>query len=267
MAFTREALLSWIRKDKEHTISHPRSSISSPVEQLRTKIGREYSVIFDAEWYRGNFLESTDHTLWDAARLLDHYVRENAAGLRNPSVFFDLAWYRNVYHADCPQLSGIELLNNFFDQVGLTERSPSPFFAPDWYYDRYEAVRERIAAGVTTSILEDYLLFGGQAGLRPNAWFDEMWYRKEHPEIIDELDAKRIVSAYHHYLMFGQFKGFDPDPRFSSRRYLSLHPDVAAAVATGHMASAFDHFIRYGEREGRGRGNDVVNGATLNAAL
>lgn len=240
---------------------------TDPDNLLHTLLGQTYPVMFDADSYLPDHLANIDATERDNAPLLSHYIQENAAGLRDPSVFFDLAWYRNIYLADRYDLSGIDLLLDFFKCAGLKERYPSPFFAPDWYYNRYDIVRKRMAAGTTTSILEDYLLFGGRGGLRPNPWFDEMWYRKEHPEINDDIAANKLVSGFHHFLMIGQVKGFDPDPRFSSRRYLAMNPDVEVAIREGHIVSAYDHFTRHGGAEGRSRGNDIVNGAALNVAL
>ncbi len=125
----------------------------------------------------------------------------------------------------------------------------SALFNNSLYLALYPDVAAGVAAGLFSSGLEHYELFGQFENRIPGALFDPGYYQERYTDVAGAVAAGE-TTAIEHFITSGQFEGRDPNILFDTTFYLAFNPDVRALVAAGGT-TAFEHFVRYGQFEGR----------------
>lgn len=125
----------------------------------------------------------------------------------------------------------------------------SALFNNSLYLALYPDVAAGVAAGLFSSGLEHYELFGQFENRIPSALFDPAYYRDRYTDVAGAA-AAGDTTAIEHFISYGQFEGRDPNRLFDTAFYLAFNPDVRASVAAGET-TAFEHFVNYGQFEGR----------------
>ena len=119
---------------KKPAIREPRSAISEPRSAIREP-SAEYILIqrsglFDRDWY----LERYPDVANDGIDPLRHYVEHGVLEGRQPNLFFEPVWYRDVY---LPRQPDVVPFTHYLT-VGAHENfRPGPKFDPKWYIRQF----------------------------------------------------------------------------------------------------------------------------------
>ena len=125
----------------------------------------------------------------------------------------------------------------------------SDLFDNSYYLANNPDVANAVAAGVFSSGLQHFELFGQFERRDPSAFFNASFYQAQYPDVADAVSQGSVLSEFQHFLTAGQFEGRDPIAEFDTAYYLQQNPDVAAIVPD--QLTAYQHYIESGQREGR----------------
>lgn len=201
--------------------------IMTPAQEYRL-IAR--SGLFDVNHY---LLESPD-VVADGADPLVHFCRFGAREGRRPNLYFDPAWYADLYLGGNP-----DGVNPVCHYLRLGERRgyrPIGYFEPAWYARTY-----RLRSG--TSPLAHYLTHRRGQLHAPNALFDLAWYLERHG-----AEIGRNRDAFAHLLRHGARRDLAGWPGFDAAAYRARHglsaAPVSALVADQEACNPVVHYLK-----------------------
>lgn len=117
-------------------------------------------------------------------------------------------------------------------------------------------VAAAVAAGVFSSGLQHYELFGQAEHRNPNTHFNEQLYLLENIDVAAAVEKGIFSSGIEHFEKFGYRepggRELAPGLTYDESQYLAENPDVAAAVKAGIYVSGWQHYALFGADEGRG---------------
>ena len=175
------------------------------------------SGLFDVNHY---LIEAPD-VASDGCDPLVHFCRFGAAEGRRPNLYFDPAWYADLY------LRGqTETWNPLCHYIRVGEPAgfrPICYFEPTWYARTY-------ALPKGTSALAHYLRHRRSQAYAPNALFDLDFYLGRYG---GEIGPNR--DAFAHFLRCGGARDLDPSANFSSQAYRERH-GLDAALRPARLA-------------------------------
>ncbi len=182
-----------------------------------------------------------------------HYLKNGAAGGRNPSAAFDGNWYMKRYpdvaaSGQNPLLHYLEfgrLEGREIRSVSSEAEAPGLFDA-EWYLRRHPELRNEAENPLLHfqehASKEERDLLRQAEQIAASEYFDAGWYRERYRAV---LEGWAIHPALH-FVTEGAAAGLHPGPRFDAQRYLQFHPDVAEA-----SPNALLHYLTSGSSEGR----------------
>lgn len=171
-----------------------------------------------------------------------HYCRHGWRELRNPSPFFDAAWYSKFYLRGRKQDPLLHYLRhgrkNGFKSCSEKSEEFQDFkrlsiFDEKFYQDKYPDV---VCSGVDP--LVHYVRKGMAEKRMPMAYFDPIFYIESNPDV-----AKSSIDPVFHYCRYGWIEGRNPSPKFDVKWYIKNYLD-------GNLVEPLSHYLR----EGRGLG-------------
>lgn len=128
------------------------------------------------------------------------------------------------------------------------------YFNASYYLSRYADVRAAVGAGVFTSALQHYEMYGAKEFRDPNVNFNTAYYLSTNADVRSALAVGTYATPLAHFDQYGVMENRAPSSAFAgfeSARYMAENADVRAAVAVGTFKSALDHYLQYGEMEHR----------------
>jgi hypothetical protein len=154
------------------------------------------SGLFESNFYA---LHSAD-VLEAGVDPLDHYCKFGWREGRQPSFYFNAAWYL----ATNPEAAslGVNPLLHYLLVGEPAGRRPTVFFDPAWYRDTYEIQPFR-------SPLSHYLANRRTQRFSPHPLFDPTWYMAQQGI---RVPARR--DPFTHFLITGMVRDVPPSPRF-----------------------------------------------------
>ena len=188
--------------------------------------GKDYSTVFDADYYLSNYPDMKQYE-GNPAAMLQHFLTIGVAEGRRGSKYYDPSFYRNKYS---------DLRSAFGD---------------DWkaYFDHYfnMGMKEgREAFGL--DFMRDFVTI--YEGVDYKCVYDFNYYLANNPDlatVFGRYDDKALLS---HYVNFGIREGRVASPYFDVSYYKENNADLKAAFGDDNM-SYVRHFITYGVNEGR----------------
>ena len=178
------------------------------------------SPYFDPLFYCGKYPDATPYAQ-DPIAAYRHFFLVGPAEKRQPSVFFDTAWYLDktpILHEQ-----GLDPLSHYH-LFGIKEgKSPSPLFDPEFY-------RKTCNADGEQDLFAHYLRQEPTADNRPCAWFDPAFYRQKY------LAGSRQESPLRHYLERGVFEKAYPNREVAE---LAVKPLISVVVPVYNVAPAY----------------------------
>jgi hypothetical protein len=226
---------------------------------------------FDRDWYNARNPDVPRVGI-DA---LAHYLRYGEAEGRQPSRWFDPAWYRRVYQIPSGQCAlahfiahrssgrflpcaalyavlhsqpwrddvhaGIDPFDHYLTDMETPERELLPDLAvirPAGLFDpTYYLINQADRFEMELDPVLHYCRFGAWRGLRPSTAFDPRWYAECNPDI-----ARLGINPLVHYILEGELADRRPVPWFDPAWYRNEY-----YVPAGQLALA--HYLRH--RRGR----------------
>ncbi|MFD0935805.1 hypothetical protein ACFQ12_11520, partial [Methylobacterium trifolii] len=154
------------------------------------------------------------------ADALEHFCRYGWREGRRPNLYFDPAWYREVYgragEADENPLV------HYLRAGEVLGCRPVPYFDPAWY-------RRTYGLGPGTGALAHFLAHRRGQGVSPNPLFDPAFYLARHGA---EIGANR--DPFMHLIRCGATRDLDPSSAFDSAAYRAASmpaPDRAPGLS------------------------------------
>lgn len=126
---------------------------------------------------------------------------------------------------------------------------PTNLFDESWYLARNPDVAAAIEAGLISSALDHFNLYGKFENRAAGPLFNPSDYLAANPDVAEAVQAG-LISAYDHFMQYGASESRSPLSLFDPEFYLAQNPDVAAAVEAG-LITATEHFLLYGQGEPR----------------
>ena len=183
-----------------------------------------------------------NHDVWNAHVDADQHYHVRWHEWRDPSAFFDTAFYLSVYPD--VKASGIDPLVPVRPAGWEEGRVPSLSFDPANICAPIPMSRPR--ASIRSRISWHYRRPGGPPAIhasragRANG-FDYAYYLQHYPDV-----AAAHVDPLQHFQSLGWHEGRNPNALFDTSGYLATYGDVAAAGI-----NPLDHYHLYGWTEGR----------------
>lgn len=178
------------------------------------------SPYFDPLFYCGKYADAAAFA-HDPVAAYRHFFLVGLAEKRQPSVFFDTAWYLDktpILHEQ-----GLDPLSHYH-LFGIGEgKSPSPLFDPEFYGKTSNADGEQ-------DLFAHYLRQEPTADNRPCAWFDPAFYRQKY------LAGSRQDSPLKHYLERGVHEKAHPNREVAE---LAVKPLISVVVPVYNVAPAY----------------------------
>lgn len=146
---------------------------------------------------------------------LEHFLQFGQFEKRNPSVFFDTAYYL-LQNADVANVVNANTTTAFahFINAGQNEgRSPFSLFNTSFYLSNNADVNAAVNRDEITGI-EHYIRYGTEEGRNPSRFFENSFYLQRNLDVAQAVQTD-IITGVEHYIQYGQFEGRIPRPLFS----------------------------------------------------
>jgi glycosyltransferase involved in cell wall biosynthesis len=174
--------------------------------------GRNPNPLFEANWYTGQYPESTS----GGRPPLAHYIREGWRSGCQPNPFLDLSGYQER-HPDIETLRLNPLAH--FVTFALQRKDALLLFFDEAYY--LESNPSVALKGIAP--FSHYIRHGGAEGCSPNRFFDPEYYQSRYcPELSNP------VHVFLHYGQEGSVNFFRPSALFDPEFYRTLYPESLA---------------------------------------
>ena len=188
--------------------------------------GKDYSAIFDADYYLSKYPDMKQFE-GNPAAMLQHFLTNGAAEGRRGSKYYDPSFYRNRY----PDL-----------RAAFGDNWKAYF---DHYYD-YGIKEGREAFGL------DYMR-GFETvyeGVDYKSVYDFNYYIQNYPDLAAAFGRYNDKAALSHFVTYGIGEGRQASPYFNVSYYREHYADLKAVFGNDNMGLV-RHFINYGADEGR----------------
>lgn len=188
--------------------------------------GKDYSTIFDADYYLSKYPDMKQYE-GNPAAMLQHFLTVGAAEGRQGSKYYDPSFYRNRY----PDLRAA-----FGDNWGA-------------YFDHYfnYGIKEgREAFGL--DFMRDFETV--YEGVDYKSVYDFNYYISKYPDLVAAFGRYNDKAALSHFVNFGIQEGRQASLYFDVSYYRENNADLKAVFGNDNMGLV-RHFITYGADEGR----------------
>ncbi len=188
--------------------------------------GKDYSTIFDADYYLSKYPDMKQYE-GNPAAMLQHFLTVGAAEGRQGSKYYDPSFYRNRY----PDLRAA-----FGDNWGA-------------YFDHYfnYGIKEgREAFGL--DFMRDFETV--YEGVDYKSVYDFNYYISKYPDLVAAFGRYNDKAALSHFVNFGIPEGRQASLYFDVSYYRENNADLKAVFGNDNMGLV-RHFITYGADEGR----------------
>ncbi|MEJ0018545.1 MAG: glycosyltransferase [Acetobacteraceae bacterium] len=221
-----------------------------PAHELLKPAGEALAAwaVFDPAWYLAAYPDARADLGETApqAAVLEFYLEHGQRRGHSPSVWFDEAWYRDMY-PDVVDAVRDGRVQSGFDAYCRGEyrmRSPHWLFSDPLYRICSPDLSEEVlAAGGNLNFYDHFLKTGAREGRIGHLLFDPATYRAQ----LDAGDAEAAdaIGCHLHYL--SHLAADRPEPAtsicFDAVWYLLRYKEVAAAVAAGAFLGALHHYL------------------------
>ena len=188
--------------------------------------GKDYSTIFDADYYLSKYPDMKQYE-GNPAAMLQHFLTVGAAEGRQGSKYYDPSFYRNRY----PDLRAA-----FGDNWGA-------------YFDHYfnYGIKEgREAFGL--DFMRDFETV--YEGVDYKSVYDFNYYISKYPDLVAAFGRYNDKAALSHFVNYGIPEGRQASLYFDVSYYRENNADLKAVFGNDNMGLV-RHFITYGADEGR----------------
>jgi len=146
---------------------------------------------------------------------LDHFLQFGQFEKRNPSAFFDTAYYlqQNLDVANVVNANTTTAFTHFINAGQNEGRSPFSLFNNSFYLSNNTDVNAAVGTDKITGI-EHYIKYGVKEGRNPSRFFDNSFYLQRNLDVAQAVQ-KDTITGVEHYLEYGQFEGRIPRVLFS----------------------------------------------------
>lgn len=221
------------------------------------------SGLYNESFYSSQFTELPNEDL------LEYYIKNGVNEDRNPSLFFDNAYYvrnnRDVYEA------GVNPLYHYLTygkKEGRLIKDPVDVdLYQQWCTNR---MKDHSLQNALTSVQDFFTIL--KSGM-----FESAWYLEQNPDVAEYMTSKTawnwrlsknpvirimgraLTTPIIHYLKSGMYEGRNPAKDFSTSFYMNNNPDLI----NGRYLTPFVHYIQHGRFEGRPGKINTENGITF----
>lgn len=146
---------------------------------------------------------------------LEHFLQFGQFEKRNPSVFFDTAYYL-LQNADVANVVNANITTAFahFINAGQNEgRSSFSLFNTSFYLSNNTDVNAAVGRDEITGI-EHYVKYGVEEGRNPSRFFEHSFYLQRNLDVAQAVQTD-IITGVEHFIQYGQFEGRIPRLLFS----------------------------------------------------
>jgi len=146
---------------------------------------------------------------------LDHFLQFGQFEKRNPSAFFDTAYYLQA-NFDVANAVNSQITTAFahFINAGQNEgRNPFALFNTSFYLTNNADVNAAVGRDEITGV-EHYVKYGVKEGRNPSRFFDQSFYLQRNLDVAQAVQTD-IITGIEHYIQYGQFEGRIPRQLFS----------------------------------------------------
>ena len=146
---------------------------------------------------------------------LEHFLQFGQFEKRNPSAFFDTAYYlqQNLDVANAVNLNTTTAFTHFLYAGQYEGRNSFSLFNTSYYLSNNLDVNAAVGRDELTGI-EHYVKYGSKEGRNPSRFFDNSFYIQRNLDVAQAVQ-KDIITGVEHYVQYGQFEGRIPRQLFS----------------------------------------------------
>lgn len=236
------------------------------------KVRKDYSLVFDAEFYANKYKDLRDAFGHNYVALLQHFIDNGMSEGRQACLGFDPQFYRNQYY-DLLSTYGLDWKKYYehFINCGLNEgRQGSAQFSVKSYknanvdlrnafgndYEKYyrhymsngqyESSRANTLTGYDNTVVGSVTMY---KGVDYSKVFDFGYY-KEHNATIKSKYPSDDVSALQYFVETGMKNGDQACESFSVKSYKNANPDLRKAYGND-WKSYYSHYMQIGFNENR----------------
>ncbi|MBD2184924.1 SGNH/GDSL hydrolase family protein [Aerosakkonema funiforme] len=178
-------------------------------------------MLSDRELFNENFYLAANQDVAAAvskgefASGFDHFSQFGEFERRNPSAFFDSAYYlqQNLDVATEVNAGKTTAFEHFIVFGQSERRNPNLLFDTGFYLRNNSDVAVAVGADLLTGI-EHFVKFGADELRNPSRFFDTNFYLNRNPDVA-RATQKDEITGVEHYIEFGQFEGRIPRQLFS----------------------------------------------------
>ncbi|MGA9381098.1 MAG: SGNH/GDSL hydrolase family protein [Phormidium sp.] len=146
---------------------------------------------------------------------LEHFLQFGQFENRNPSAFFDTAYYlqQNTDVANVVNANTTTAFAHFINAGQNEGRNPFVLFNNSFYLSNNTDVNAAVGRDEITGI-EHYVKYGSEEGRNPSRFFDHSFYLQRNLDVNQAVQTD-IITGVEHYIQYGQFEGRIPRILFS----------------------------------------------------
>jgi len=174
------------------------------------------SDLFNESYYRATYSDVAAAISGGLFRSgFDHFLQFGQFEGRNPSAFFDTAYYLQQ-NPDVANAVNGKLLTAFSHFIGAGQkekRNPIALFDTNYYLSNNADVANAVGKDQLTGI-EHYVKYGAKETRNPSRFFDNSFYFQRNPDVA-QAAQKDSITGIEHYIEYGQFEGRIPRHLFS----------------------------------------------------
>ena len=189
--------------------------------------GKDYSGVFDANYYANTYADLKEEHGYDAAKLLMHFIQFGMEEGRRGNIEFHVQSYKN-YYADLREA-----------------------FGDDWkkyyqHYLQYGKKEGRITSGYEYTLVDAITTYNGVDYADVYNFMDYVTYN---PDVLQEYgyDENAVLA---HFVHFGMDEGRQASKDFDVHTYRERYTDLQNVFGTD-LKEYYTHYMKYGVDEDR----------------
>lgn len=244
-------------------------------------VQEDYSVVFDATYYREHYADLQAAYGNDENALFMHFIQYGLPEGRVASPTFDIAYYKKN-NPDVAQCYGNDLgkICTHFVKYGMKEgRRASGSFDVKSYQLQYADLRQAYGDDLS-KYYQHYARFGykegrkgtgctkrngyvtGYKGVDYSSIYDCEYYLAKNADVRQAFGTNDDISVLKHFVTYGMKEGRQASAGFDVHSYRRQYSDLRNIYGKD-LAEYYLHYINWGKKEGRqGTGCASLQGAT-----